>query len=43
MHEAGHGKSVLWDSPEDGDREGGGRVVQDGRTHVHPWLIHAEV
>ena len=23
--------------------EGGGRVVQDGGTHVHPWLIHVDV
>ena len=36
MHEAGHSKSVLWDNPEGW----GGEGVQDGETHVHPWLIH---
>ena len=23
--------------------EGGGSGVQDGGTHVHPWLIHVDV
>jgi len=23
--------------------EGGGRGVQDGGTHVHPWLMHVSV
>ena len=40
MCEAGHPKLVLWDNPEGWDGEGGERGVQDGRTHVHPWLIH---
>ena len=43
MHEAGHSKLVLWDSPEGWggeEREGG---VQDGGTHVHLWLIHVNV
>ena len=40
MHEAGHSKLVLWDNPEGWGREGGDRRVQDGWTHVHPWLIH---
>ena len=43
MHEAGHWKSVPWDNPEGWGGEGGGRVIQDGRTHVHPWLIHADL
>ena len=30
MHEAGHPKLVLWDSPEGWGGEGGGRGVQDG-------------
>jgi len=40
MHEAGHSKLVLWDNSEGwgGDEEG--RGVQDGGTHVYPWLIH---
>ena len=43
IHEAGHPKLVLWDNPEGGGREGGGKEVQDGGTHVHPWLIHVDV
>ena len=30
MHEAGHPKSVLWDNPEGGVGEGGGRVFRMG-------------
>ena len=30
MHEAGHLKLVLWDNPEGGGEEGGGRRIQDG-------------
>ena len=40
MHEAGYSKPVIWDNPEGWNREEGGRGVQDGGTHVHPWLIH---
>ena len=42
MHEAGHSKLVLWDNPEGwgGDM---GVGVQDGGTHVHPWLTHVNV
>ena len=36
--ETGNSKLVLWDNPEGGGGEGGGRGVQDGGTHVHPWL-----
>ena len=43
IHEAGHSKPVLWDNPEGWSREGGGWGVQDGRTHVHPWLIYVDV
>ena len=42
MHEAGHSKLVLWDNPE-GCGEEVGVGVQDGGTHVHPWLIHVDV
>ena len=38
-----HSKPVLWDNPEGCDGEGGGRAVQDGGTHAHPWLIHVAV
>ena len=40
MHETGHSKPVHWDNPE-GRKVG--REVQDGETHVHPWVIHADV
>ena len=43
MHEAGHSKLVFWDNPEGWGWEGGGRVVQNGGTQVHPWLIHVNV
>ena len=36
MHEAGHPNLVLWDIPEGGSGEGGGRGVQEGK---HPWLV----
>ena len=42
MHEAGHSKLVLWTTQRNG-WEGGGRGVQDGGTHVHPWLIHDNI
>ena len=43
MHEGGHSKLVLWDNPEGRGGEGGERRVQDGGTHVYPWLIHVDV
>ena len=43
MHEAGHSESVLWDNPEGWGGEGGRGRVQDGGTHIHPWLIHVDV
>ena len=43
MHEAGHSYLVLWDNPEGWGKVGGGRAVQDGGIHVHPWLIHVNV
>ena len=43
MHETGHSKPVHWDNPEGWDGKGGGREVQEGGTHVHPWLIHVNV
>ena len=36
MHEAGHSKPELWENPEGQGREGDGRGVQDGGTHVQP-------
>ena len=43
MHETGHSGLVHWDDSEGWDGEGHGRGVQDGGTHVHPWLIHVNV
>ena len=43
MHEAGHSKPMLWDNPEERGGEESRRGVQDGGTHVHPWLIHVNV
>ena len=43
MHEAGHSKLVLWDKPEGCGGEGTGSGVQEGETHVHPWVIHVDV
>ena len=41
MHESGCSGLVHWDDPEGwgGMREG----VSGWGTHVHPWLIHANV
>ena len=39
MHETGHSKPVHWDNPEGWDGERVGKGLQDGGTHVHPWLI----
>ena len=43
MHETGCSGLVHWDDPEGWDGEGEGRGVQDGGTHVHPWLVHVNV
>ena len=43
MHEARHPKMTLWDNTEGWGWEAGGNEVQDGATHVHPWLIHVNV
>ena len=43
IRESRHPKLVLWDNPEGWGREGGGSGVQDGGTHVHPWMIHVDV
>ena len=43
MHETGHLKPVLWGNPEEWGREGSGRALQDGRTHVYLWLIHINI
>ena len=42
-YQAGHSKPVLWDNPERRGGEGGRREIQDGETHVHPWVIHVDV
>ena len=43
VQEAAPSKLVLWDNPEGWGGEGGGRRFQDGETHVHPRVIHADV
>ena len=43
IYEAENPKSGLWHDPEGRGGEGGGREVQSGGTHVHPWLIHVNV
>ena len=43
MYEAGHSKLVLWDNPEGWGGVGEGRGIQDGGTHMQPWLIHVDV
>ena len=43
MHETRHSKLVHYDNPEGWDGERGGRRVQNGGTHVHPWLIYVDV
>ena len=43
MHEAGHSRLVLWDNPEECSGEATGSGVQEGETHVHPWVIHVDV
>ena len=43
MHEAGHSMPVRWDNPEGWAGKGGARGFQDGGTHVHLLLIHADV
>ena len=40
MPEVGHSELVVQDNPQGWDGEGCGRGVQDGETHVHPWVIH---
>ena len=40
MHEAEHSELVLLDNSEGGGGEEEEKGVQDGGTHVHPWLIH---
>ena len=43
MHKAEHSKLLLWDNPGGWGGEGNGKGVQDGRAHVHPWLIDVDV
>ena len=43
MYEAGHSKLVLWNNPVGWAVKGGGKGVQGGGTHVHPWLVHIDV
>ena len=42
MYEAGHSKLVLWDNPKGWGGEGGREGIQDGGTHVHPWVIYGK-
>ena len=43
IHEAGHSKLVLWDNSEGCSGEGGGKGIQDGETHAHPWVTQVNV
>ena len=43
MHEAGHTKPVLWDSPEGWDGVGNGKGIHDRGTYVHLRLIHVNM
>ena len=43
MPESGDTKPRFWDTPVGGGGEGGGKGVQVEGTHVHLWLIHADV
>ena len=50
LPEVGLSKLVLCDNPEGWSGEGGGMVwsgwgagVQNGETHVYPWVIHVNV
>ena len=43
MRDTGCSGLVHWDDPEGWDGMAGGRGVQDGETHVHPWWIHVNV
>ena len=43
MHKEGLSNPILWDNPEGWGGKEGGRGVQDGGTHVHLWLMHADV
>ena len=43
MYEAVCSKPVFWDNPDGWGGEGGQRGVQDGETHVYPWVIHVHV
>ena len=43
IHKVGHSKLVLCNNLKGWGGEGGGRGLQDGGTHVHPWLIHVNV
>ena len=38
----GHSKPVHWDNPKGWHGKEDGRGVQDGGTHVHPWLTHVD-
>ena len=43
VHEAGHSKSVLWDNAEGRGGDRGWWGVQEGGTHVHPWMSYLDV
>ena len=43
MHQAGHSKPVLWTTEGDGVGKEVGVGFRMGASHVHPWLIHADV
>ena len=43
IHPFDHIQTQGTQNPEGRDEEGGGSGVRDGKTHVHPWLIHVNV
>ena len=43
MYETGRSGLVHWDDPEGWDGEEGGRRGSGWGTHVHSWLIYANV
>ena len=43
MHEAGHSKSVFWESSEGYSVSEIGGGFRMGGAHVYLWLIHADI
>ena len=43
MDEARHSQPVLWDNLEGWDEDRGGRVFQNGGTHIYLWLTRVNI